>query len=236
MIFYGSDLAQLLVADRPDKTESAVTVPLNLLQIETGFVYENSSEGGFIVHSYSIAGTLFRYGLMNDFELRIGAGYAIQRDEQTVSSADDLLLGFKKNFLTENSQAIDFGILAHLSIPSSSTIQLKNIEPELIISASKSITDYISTGINFGGKHLSSLKSFQYIYTIAAGISISENINVFAEIYGNFSQTSSSKHNFDGGITYILNDILQLDLSAGKSLGQSTKAWFISTGISFRCD
>lgn len=236
MIFYSSDFAQELVTDRPDQTESAVTVPLHSLQIETGFVYENSSENDFIMHNYSIAGTLFRYGLMNDFELRIGTGYIIQNGEESVNDVDDLLIGFKINLLEENSQEIDLGILAHSNIPISSNIQMKDVEPEVIISAAKTITDYLSTGINLGGKYLDSLKAFEYIYTSAVGLSLLENINAFIEIYGNFSQASSSKHNFDGGITYMLNDVLQLDLSAGKSLGQSTKSWFISTGISIRYD
>jgi hypothetical protein len=40
-VFISQLSAQELVTDRPDQTESAVTVPLNSLQIETGFVYES---------------------------------------------------------------------------------------------------------------------------------------------------------------------------------------------------
>ena len=39
--------ADNLVTDRPDQTESALTVPKNHLQIETGAAYENNGDDNF---------------------------------------------------------------------------------------------------------------------------------------------------------------------------------------------
>jgi hypothetical protein len=66
--------SQEIITDRPDITESAVTVPRGDFQIENGFLFENQSleEKGIKsnIHNYTISSTLFRIGLLSKFELR----------------------------------------------------------------------------------------------------------------------------------------------------------------------
>ena len=62
--------AQDLITDRPDITESAVTVPFHFVQIETGYQYNkdglNSAE--------HFGATLIRFGLTSNIELRFCFG------------------------------------------------------------------------------------------------------------------------------------------------------------------
>ena len=60
-----------LITDRPDQTESAVTVPKKSLQIETGAVYEFDRIGSTEIRSLHFAKTLFRYGVTDCLELRL---------------------------------------------------------------------------------------------------------------------------------------------------------------------
>ena len=57
-----------LVTDRPDATESSVTVGDGTLQIETGFIFEDytSSSIDYTQQDFHIATTLFRYGIGTD--------------------------------------------------------------------------------------------------------------------------------------------------------------------------
>lgn len=70
-----------LVTDRPDATESAVTVGNGTFQIETGFVLEKyeSSFGSISETNYNIASTLFRYGIGEDFEVIKSISFVRQR-------------------------------------------------------------------------------------------------------------------------------------------------------------
>jgi hypothetical protein len=151
--FISEIFAQELVSDRPDQTESAVTVRLHSLQIETGFAYESFKENGFNIENYSIAGTLFRYGLEDNVEFRFGAGYLVYKSEETTVNFDDLLAGLKINFLQEDTAPIDLGLLAHVIVPVFPLFSFKLIEPELIFAASRTLSDKFSISANFGGSY-----------------------------------------------------------------------------------
>ena len=67
-------------------------------------------------------------------------------------------------------------------------------------------------------------------YALAIGGSINEKIGWFGEAYG----TPSNDISFlDGGLTYLINNQTQLDLSAGVSLDDS-QTKFLELGLSFR--
>ena len=57
--------------------------------------------------------------------------------------------------------------------------------------------------------------------------------SVFFEIFGDESRDASNI-NFDSGITYLLDDKKQLDLSIGKGL--NSDMFFVSGGISINID
>jgi hypothetical protein len=237
IIFSSQYSAQELITDRPDQTESAVTVPINSLQIETGFAYESLKENGFFVKNYSVAGTLFRYGLIKNIELRFGTGYLVSKTNGTINGFGDFLFGGKINFLTEEQSALDFGLLIHTSLPiGNETLNPDKFEPEMIAALSKSISEKFSISINFGGSHNSSIEEIIYLYTSAVGISLNDELSAFVELYGNISSPFTPVHNFDGGFTYLLSDNIQLDISGGKGISGIDLFWFISTGVSLRID
>jgi hypothetical protein len=64
-----------LITDRPDQTESSAAVPHKSLQIETGFVMENNETEFIEQKSFAYNTTLLRYGLLENFELRLGLEY-----------------------------------------------------------------------------------------------------------------------------------------------------------------
>jgi hypothetical protein len=230
--------SQGIITDRPDQTESAVTVPLKSLQVETGFLYETFVENNFTADNYSIAGTLLRYGLFEKIELRLGAGYLINEIRVLSNKGiGDLFLGTKINFLTEDKNLFDFGLLIHAALPfGSEFFKPEKLEPELIASLAKSLSEKFSIGFNFGGTHDSSIDEIVYLYTTSLGYSLSDNLSAFVEVFGNFSSSFKPDHLYDGGLTYLLSDTVQLDLSGGKRINNKNSYWFIGTGFSFRLD
>ena len=50
-----------IITDRPDQTESSVTLPINILQVESGYSFQEEE----------VFNTLFRYGISNSIELRL---------------------------------------------------------------------------------------------------------------------------------------------------------------------
>lgn len=225
---------QKLVTDRPDQTESAVTVPYKSLQVETGLLYENTKLGIFQSKQYSIAGTLFRYGLEENFELRFGSGYFIHKTDITTHDFDDLLAGFKVNFLREDYSFMDLGLMAHVIVPFSPEFSFSDAEPEIILSAFRSLSDKFSLAVNSGVKWLGKNSERNYFYTSAVGYSITERAGIFLECFGNLSPFVSPEHFYDGGLTFFLSEYVQLDLSAGRQYSGDLSYWFAGSGVSFR--
>jgi hypothetical protein len=227
--------AQELITDRPDQSESAVTVSRGALQIETGFTYENLIEDNIEAKNYSVAGTLFRYGIIENIELRFGTAYLITKTQNSIDGLGDFLAGIKINFFKEDAQLIDFGILAHALLPlGSSAFNPDKVEPEIIAAFSKSLTDNFSTSLNFGASWNSEIEETFLIYSSAIGFAVNDNLSAFIEVYGNVFSSYKPIHNFDGGITYLLSEDFQLDVSAGKGISGIDSFWFLAGGFSFR--
>lgn len=239
--------SQELITDRPDQTESAVTVPVNSLQVETGFLYEgfketvyilNSGETAYTFDNYSIASTLLRYGILDNVEIRLGAGYLISKAAgASINGLGDFLFGTKINFLNEENDFMDMAIMAHTSLPvGNESLNSDEFEPEIIASLSKSLSEKFSLGINLGGFYISSAEEINFMYTAALGTSLTNEIGFFAEVFGNFFTAGVPFHSIDGGFTFLIAENVQLDISGGKGLSGIDSYWFMGTGVSFRID
>lgn len=231
---FAQDIPEL-ITDRPDQTESAAIVPKGSLQIETGVVFAQTKVEGILgdtnINEFSIAGTLLRYGLNSSFELRAGGGYFNTDADQLFNESGfgDFIIGAKLLLPVKN---IDMALLAHLALPvGNETYSPEKIEPELILSAAKDLSENISLGINFGGNWDSDIEEVSFFYTAALGFGLNEKLGTFVEVYGNLKE---ELHNFDGGFTYLISPTVQLDASAGVNLNGENTAWFLSSGISFR--
>jgi len=75
---FSQDQIPDLITDRSDKTESVSVIPSVSFQIESGFEYmKDITSAGIEINSFSIASTLFRYGLFVNLELRLGGKFFI---------------------------------------------------------------------------------------------------------------------------------------------------------------
>ena len=112
-------LAQEIVTDRPDQTESSSTVPINSLQIEAGFLLGNGETS--IERQYLAPTTLFRYGLTRGIELRLGE--QIEFNDNTPGSkfgVSNLELGTKIQILRKENIKTEIAFLSHIILPSGS--------------------------------------------------------------------------------------------------------------------
>lgn len=231
---FAQDIPEI-ITDRPDQTESAAIVPEGSLQVETGIVFSQIKVEGIFsdinINEYSIAGTLLRYGLNSSFELRAGGGFFNTDADPLFSESGlgDFIIGAKYLLPVRN---IDMALLAHLALPiGNETYSPEKIEPELVLSAAKDLSENISLGINFGGNWDSVIEEVSFFYTAALGFGLNEKFGTFVEVYGNLKD---ELHNFDAGFTFLTSPNVQLDASAGINLNGENTTWFLSSGISFR--
>lgn len=231
-----------LITDRPDITESASTINPGWLQIETGFslAMDKFNDGTTSLNSYTLAGTLLRFGITNAIELRAGGGYQIEKTEtgnieDEVSGLSDIVVGGKLRLTPDIYKPTQIAILFHLVIPvGEDQFRSETVEPQIILALSNDISENFSLSYNAGGTWNFNDEISNYVVSVAGGLGFTESIGGYAEVYGEFSNVSIPAYFFDGGITYLPAKNIQLDTSAGVEIVNSSSFWFINTGFTIR--
>ena len=114
-----------MITDRPDATESPNIVPRGAIQVETGGYYSRFKDQDLKHETHGYNTTLFRYGLLENFEIRLGWNledrkitHKNSRLQEDISSGfSPLLLGMKIALIDEKGIIPQIGLLGHLSLP-----------------------------------------------------------------------------------------------------------------------
>lgn len=239
-----------LITDRPDQTESSVVVPRGSYQLELGWTLSRDQEDGVRFESNEAPGTLLRIGLSDRVELRVGWVGLVDQEVRLGSStlsadgAGDGELGAKIYLRPERGSAPEIALLLGTSVPlGDEEFTSHRYDPSFRLLFSHSLSERLDLGYNFGvafgtepgaGGERSTLSN--YVYTVALGIGLTERWGAFVEFFGEIPASASGgpSHSFDGGLTYLLRDNLQLDLAAGLGLSDAADDWFVGLGVSVR--
>ena len=225
LLFNYSLVFSQITTDRPDQTESAVVLSTGQIQVESGISIENSQ---------SNINTLFRIGIIKGIEIRINSNYLINDELSFMkkSSFSDFEVGAKFRVFDKTSNNTKVAFLTHLSIPTAIEVFSNNVYGILSrLNVSHDLNNESQIGYNLGYNKFKKMDG-QFIYTIVYERSL-DSFGIFFEIFGDDSKNSFNI-NFDSGITYLLDNKKQLDLSIGK--GINNDMFFVSGGISINID
>ena len=224
--------SQGIVTDRPDQTESSITVSKNDFQIESGVLYQK------IDYSNSFFGpsTLLRYGITNGIELR----FVFQHESTKIeldgvdikySGFNDLEFGTKIQLLKKEAINTEMAFLSHVIIPTAK----ENLSSNRVgivnkLSISHIISDKIGLGYNIGYDYVGRQSSLTY--SAALGIQLSNSLDFYVEPYGEWGESNNFESNFDVGFSYLVNDNFQLDTSYGVGLNNDMQ--YLALGFSWK--
>lgn len=231
-----------IVTDRPDATEASSTVGKGILQFETGFLYETFKTNNIKSESYTFNTMLIRYGILDNLELRLGWNFVEgvttlngNKLNNVMSGLSPLLLGMKIDIAEENGLMPEIALIGHVFpvFSASADYRPEYTGVDFRLSLSHTLSKKSSLGYNFGAQWGDDSAEASAIYTIAYGYSICEKFGMFAELYGDFPEDSSANHYWDAGMTYLVNQDLQLDTSIGTSITQGQDL-MLGFGLSYR--
>ena len=223
LIFKFSTLHSQIITDRPSETDSPYVIETRHIQVESGISLDEIQ---------SRINSLVRIGILNGVELRINSNYIIN-DEisfQNKSSFGDFELGSKFTILDKDNVSTNISFLTYLSIPTAQEVFSNNeygFLNKLLVTHNLNYDSQIV--YNIGYNKFTNYDG-QYIYSLLYGKTLS-SFSIFFELFGN-SNSHISKFNFDSGITYLMNNDKQLDLSVGKGLNNNL--FFVKLGFSIR--
>lgn len=262
MVFITQCAVAQIETDRPNFTSSPNVLPKGALQIETGFVLEKNKESidriGPHQHysykdidNYTLNTTLFRFGLLENLELRLNMSYVRSVFTEVTENPIDIIyqssdsiqqglstsfIGFKTNLY--KSDKVSIGFLGHLYIPELASGDFANIAghriaPEFLIPLTYDITDRLGIAVQYGLGWDGVTPNPTTSYTLSLGYSITDKLSAYVEPYGFHNPYGETTHLVNGGFTYLINDDFQVDLTGGFGLNEAAPDNFINCGASF---
>lgn len=231
-----------MITDRPDATESPNVVPVNSIQIETGFFYESFKDNSVKAETIGYNTTLLRYGVLKNFEIRLGWNFEEGRTSengvrnQDVSSGfSPLLLGMKIEIVKEKGLMPEIGFLGHLSLPflAASDYRPETTGVDFRFSFGHTLSEKSSIAYNLGAQWGNDSSEAAYVYTFVYGYSIIEKLGAYVEVYGDLPEDNRANHYWDAGFTYGIKNNLQVDATVGRSFSEGQDI-LLGAGVSFR--
>ena len=239
-----------IATDRPDFVESSDVVGAGRVQIELGFVQERSREGSLKSRGRATP-ALLRIGLGDTLEARIetdGLLRSTVTDSSTgISTRDkgsaDVSLGLKwhQRDGEEKTGSPALAWLLHVDLDSGSgAFRGQGKRPSLRLVAEWELPGEWSVGVMPGiakdsddqGRHF-----WAGILAATASTEIAPNWRAFGEIAGQRLASKSRGGNIvtlDGGVTWLLDKDMQVDLSVNRGLTRYTPDWAWGLGWSKR--
>lgn len=242
--------ADPISTDRPDFVESSDVVGAGRAQIETGFSSERNTADGIKSRTRSTP-TLVRLGVSEDLELRVETdGYirSVARDQasgwtQRERGFADASLGLKWHMRDGDEADGTPGIawLAHLDVDSGSrAFRGQGVRPSLRAVAEWDLPNDFSVGVMPGflvDRRVDGKRYTAGILAVTLGKAWTPSWRTFVEVAG--QQLTSRKNGgsivtFDTGVTYLVNDAVQLDFAVSRGLNSTSPDWQWGAGVSFR--
>ncbi len=255
--FFGLDAAPLvgsLVTDRPDFTESTLTVPRGRFQLEAGYTFTSDKEDGVRTKDHTFPEVLLRVGLVDDVELRIGwSGWSLSREEfrerneagRTVkmhtrdNGGTDMNIGFKFHLLDQDEWIPDFGIIIAADLPTGASGKTSgDVDPLLGLLWAYDLTDELALAgnVNFAVPTSEKGRFFQTSASVSLAFSLTDDLGAYVEYYGfyNNDRNTDAAHFANGGFTYLITDNFQVDVRVGAGLNEEADDFFVGTGFAWR--
>ncbi len=237
-----------IVTDRPDQTEAPNLTPKGWFQVEIGAQTEFDQDKIANTKSRSALynTTLWKYGVSRNFELRLITEFAQDKFMyKTLTNTDTsalitgfapITIGSKIRICEQRGVRPKISLITHLELPYFGNKAYKPtfIIPRFRFLMAHTLTERISFSYNVGGEWEDGASNATFIYTASLGFNLFKNCNMFVEAYGFEREKTKPDNRLDGGITYLLSNNVQLDVSGGVGLSKISPDSFISCGLSFR--
>jgi hypothetical protein len=224
-----------LVTDRPDFTESASAVAPGHVQLETGYTFTHVDDVG----EHTLGELLFRIGLSDRIEGRIGLNSIAWVDDGDEAGIEDPSLGLKAVLATARDGRPAVAILVGSTVPiGDNDIGEDDWQPGITGAFAWDLSDRFGLGANVGYTYASEddERFDQGSASLALGIGLTERTGAYVEAFTIFPAGDDTDDDvtLNGGITYLVHDSFQLDARVGAGLTDDAPDVFVGFGVARR--
>ena len=234
------DLWRPLSADRPDFTESPVTVDAGAVQVELSFI-DYAREGDR--NALSVAPANLKVGLLNDVDLQFVFDPYVASDDgmSTSRGFGDLQFRLKINLWGNDGGETAFAFMPFITIPTGADgISSDHVEGGLIFPFAMDLTDCVGLGLmgetDFVFDEEDDGYDVDFVGTGVLGLEVSEQLGLYVEGIGIASTDSDVEFRgiLGAGVTYSITDDVVLDAGVNLGLVGEGDDVNIFTGITVR--
>ena len=201
--------------DRPDQTEGTHVLRNGDFQIESGWTF-NSDRGSL--------NNLLRIGTFKGIELRFSTNLISGHEDMTglFPSLDNLEFGAKFKILDKKETLTKISFLSHLSVSTEYSDNSGGLLNRVLVS--HELSESFELAYNLGYSKYFEQDNGLLVYSLVVAKSFG-NLGAFVEIFGD------SYSNWDLGITYLIKDNLQADISYGQGINNELS--YLSIGAAW---
>ena len=250
-----------LSPDRPDTTESPITVDAGHLQVEVSFFqYGYDDQGPQRVNAWTIMDTNVKLGITNNMDLQFVFGAYGREETHIAGGPDERLEGFgdmtirwKTNLWGNDApgtpgtprtdgflEKTAFGVMPFVTIPTGTELSVDEPEGGLITVLSYDVTEHIGLAFmaEFDAVHDGADDRYHtdFIHTATCGFDIVGPLGAFVEYIGitRCDERFEYQALFSSGLTYSINADVLLDVGARIGLTDAAEDIAVFTGITWR--
>lgn len=219
-------------ADRPDGTESPITVDAGHYQVEISFAdYETDGKRDRKAETWTIMDTNLKAGLTDIVDLQVvfSAHTVEQATGSHASGFSDVQVRIKVNVWGNDGGSTAFGVMPFVKIPTGTEVSNNELESGLMAMIGIELTDAV--GVAFMAE-LDSVydaeadeHGFELAHTAVVGLDFLDPVGIYLEYIGVVAvggDDSNYQAIASGGITIGIHDSLQFDV--GTMVGITTNA------------
>ena len=211
---FANNFAQIST-DRPDQTEGTHVLKNGNFQIESGWTF--NSDGGSL-------NNLLRIGTFKGIELRFSTNLISGHEDMTglFPSLDNLEFGAKFKILDKKETLTKISFLSHLSVSTEFSDNSGGLLNRVLVS--HELSESFELAYNLGYSKYFEQDNGLLVYSLVIAKSFG-NLGAFVEIFGD------SYSNWDLGITYLIKENLQADISYGQGINNELS--YLSIGAAW---
>lgn len=244
------ELWRPLSADRPDITESPVTVDAGAIQLEASFfeyTHDSANDDAETTDSLALAFSNIKIGLLNNVDLQVLFAPYVREESRpdaagrtTVADGpSDVTVRLKVNFWGNDGGRTALGVLPFVKIPTGSQVSNDHVEGGVALPFAWEITEGASLGVMLELDVLYSEETgdhdFGFLHTVVLGVDLLGPVGGYVEYVGNALFDGSDYEALASfGLTYELTENAVLDAGALIGLTRAATDVAVFTGITLR--
>ena len=232
---HAQDVRTVYTPDRPGALADTGILPLHKLAWEGETGIESRSGGP---RTWTINSSQLRFGLFEDVELRVGADFLMVRDTPDANPQYGLAplnIELKARFYEGSGILPSVGLLAGLvsSHVGSKWLLPSHLTPAMCLLFDHTVNDRWGINYNIGVQWDGETPTPSTFLGLGIICNITESVGTYIESYNYLHPVEPNQYMTGFGLTWMVSDRLQLDLSADLDLQHLGSFYAVNLGFAW---